>query len=345
MKVLVTGANGFIGSNLCARLARHSGMEVTGLVRPTSDLSFLAGLERLRLVSGDIGDPACLAAAMRDVAIVYHVAGFSADWGPWQDFRAANVEGVRQVMEAARRAGVRRVVHISSVSIYGFPGGVDIAESAPFTPRPQDRYITTKAEGERLAMSYHGQGLEVVVIRPAGVYGPCDRTTTVPLAVALLAGKFLFVDGGSHIMAPVYIDNLLDMMELAGHGAAAPGEAFNAVDDGYTTWRQYIEWLCADLGCTPPRLSLPSGLAWPIAVAVEVAAKAFGKKTSPLINTYRLRAVMQNNHYNNEKAKRLLNWRPAVSTREGVRRAAAWYLNASPTRGGGSVRSVEAIST
>jgi len=324
MKVLVSGANGFIGSNLCRHLIAR-GDEVIGLVRPTGDRRFLSGLAGLHIVEGDMTGRAALDAAMAGVAVVYHVAGYSSDWGPWKAFRAGNIDGLRNVIEVARKAGVRRVVHVSSVSVYGFPGGVDMTEETHFMARPRDRYITTKAEGERLALSYNGQGIEVTAIRPGGVYGPFDRTTTARLAPALLSGQFGHVDGGRHLMAPCYVDNLTAMMRLAGDNAAAPGEAFNAVDEGRVTWRQFIEWMCADLGCRVPRLSVPHAVVWPVAALMEGFGKAARMKESPLINTYRIRAVMKDSHYSTEKARRLLGWQPTVATREGVSRTIAWY--------------------
>lgn len=325
MTALVTGANGFIGSNLCRHLLDR-GHKVTGLVRRQADRRFLAGLSSLRIAVGDITDRANLAAAMEGVEIVYHVAALASDWGARDAFHAANVVGVRNVLEAACRSKVRRVVHTSSVSVYGFPSGVDIPEDMPFTPRPRDLYVSSKVAGERLAMSFNGRGVEVAVVRPGGVYGPNDRTTTLPLADALRAGKFAHVDHGRHVMAPVYVDNLVDMMRLAGSVPAAAGQAFNAVDDGRVTWHEFVGWMCADLGCPPPPRSVPARLAWIAAVATESVAKSVGMKQSPLINTYRVRAVMQDNHYSTAKAKRLLGWRPVVTTREGVKRAVAWYL-------------------
>jgi len=324
LKILVTGANGFIGSNLCADLIRD-GYAVCGLVRPSGERTFLEGLEPLKVFEGDITDPESLKKAAAGVEVIYNVAGYSSDWGPWATFRRVNVAGVGNVMEAARKAGVKRVVHISSVSVYGFPGKTNVAEDSPLIPQPDDPYITTKAEGERLAMSYNGKGLKVAVIRPAGVYGPNDRTTTLQLAPVLVAGKFAHVDGGRHAMAPVYIDNLVQMMRLASENADAPGQAFNAVDDGMVTWREFIDWMCADLGCPAPKLSAPGALVWPLSVLVENTAKVFGKTESPLINKYRVRAVMRDSHYSTEKAKKLLGYRPKVSTREGVRRTIAWY--------------------
>lgn len=324
MRVLVTGANGFVGSNLCAALLRD-GVDTRGLVRKSSDQSFIAPLRDLEVVTGDITDRHSLDAAMAGIEIVYHVAALTSDWGPWEEFRRINVEGVRNVMEAARAHGVRRVVHISSISVYGFPGRVDIPEDAAFVPRPGDPYITTKAEGERLALGYHGDGLEVTAIRPGGVFGPNDRTTTLRLAPELLRGKLPFVDGGRHRTAPVYVDNLVQLIRLAGDSGRAGGQVYNAVDDGEVTWREFFTWLCQDLGCAPPTRSFPAALAWPAAILIEAAAKLAGRKESPPINKYRVRAVMADNHYSPDKAKRELGYRPEISTREGLRRTAAWY--------------------
>jgi nucleoside-diphosphate-sugar epimerase len=250
----------------------------------------------------------------------------AADWGPWEVFRKVNVAGVQNVMETALQHGIRRVVHISSVSVYGFPGGTDIDENSPRVPRADNPYITTKAEGETLALSYQSDRLAVTAIRPAGVYGPNDRTTTVQLAPALLSRQFGYVDGGRYIMAPIYIDNLVEMMRLAAQSDNAPGQAYNAMDDGRVTWKEYAEWMCEDLDCKNPWLSVPRQVAWPLATVIEKTAKLFNKKESPMINKYRIRAVMQDNHYSNQKAKSELGYHPAVSTRDGIRKAIQWYL-------------------
>jgi nucleoside-diphosphate-sugar epimerase len=125
------------------------------------------------------------------------------------------------------------------------------------------------------------------------------------------------------------------MIRHAGASAGAPGQAFNAVDDGTVTWREFIDWMCADLACPAPRLSAPGALVWPLSVLVENTAKAFGKKDSPLINKYRVRVVMRDSHYSTEKAKKLLGYRPRVSTREGVRRTIAWYRQYAGLGGSG----------
>ena len=325
MTVMVTGANGFIGSNLCKDLIQ-SGQSVIGVVRESSDLTFLRELDTLQIFYGDITRRESLATAMQDVSIVYHVAGMVSDWGPWEVFRKVNVEGVRNVMEVALEHGIRRVVHVSSVSVYGFPGGTDIDEASPLVPKADDPYSTTKAEGEKLALSYQSNRLAVTAIRPAGVYGPNDRTTTLQLVPAFLSRQFGYVDGGRHIMAPVYIDNLIQLIRRAAESDNAPGQAFNGMDDGRVTWKEYAEWMCEDLDCKKPWLSVPRSVAWPLAAIIEKTAKLFNKKESPMINKYRIRAVMQDNHYSIQKAKRQLGYRPTVSTRDGIKQTIQWYL-------------------
>jgi nucleoside-diphosphate-sugar epimerase len=324
----VTGASGFIGSNVCRDLLAH-GHAVTALVRPASNCRFLSGLSALAIVHGDILDTASLHRVMRGVDVVVHTAGHASDWGAWDTFRALNVRGVGNVVAAARANAVRRIVHLSSVSVYGFPGGTDLDETTPFLARPRDRYIATKAAGEREALASNGRGIEVVVIRPGSVYGPNDQTTTLRLAPLLQAGRFPHVNGGRALMAPTYVDNLTSMIRCAADRPGIAGHAFNAADDGRTTWHQFIEWLCADLSCRPPRLSLPGAALWPVAHCLEALGRAARLRASPPLNTYRLRTVVRDSHYSTDKAKYMLDWQPKVDTREGIRRTAAWYLRAA----------------
>ena len=323
MKACVTGANGFVGSKLCEALADR-GDSVTGIVRATSDLQFLSPIRQVTVKIGDLGDRPGLLSAFHDAEIVFHVAALASDWGEWSAFRQVNVEGVRNVMDCAVASGVRRVVHVSSVSVYGFPGRTNIPEDAEFVSRPADPYITTKQEGERIALQYLDRDLEVVIVRPAGIYGPNDRTTSLRLFPELQKRSLPYVDGGRHFMAPLYIDNLTHAMLLAAAASEASGEAFNVMDDGRITWRTYFQWVCDELGCRRPALSAPSWLAWPLASVVERVARLSRMRDAP-ITRYRIRAVMADAHYSTAKAKQHLGYRPSVATREGIRRTVAWY--------------------
>ena len=325
MKICVTGANGFVGSNLCRTLI-EKGHQVTGLIRNTARLEFIGNLSDLGICTGDITDPDSLKLAFTGVSIVYHVAGYTSDWGPWKKFQAVNIHGVRNVMECAISCGVRRVVHISSVSVYGFHGAMDIKEDQSWILRPDDPYVTSKQKGEETALGFNGKGIEVTVLRPAGLYGPNDRTTSLKLLPEITRRRFPYIDGGRYVMGPIYIDNFVQAAMLAGQKDSAPGQTYNIVDDGLTTWREYVEWMCEDLKCAKPLLSVPAWIAWPLACLVEALARAFGLEDAPPITKYRIRAVMADSHFSSDKAKRELGYKPEISTREGLRRTVNWYL-------------------
>jgi nucleoside-diphosphate-sugar epimerase len=147
VRVLVTGANGFVGAALCRKLIER-GDEVTGLVRKTSDLSSLENLS-IRLVVGSLGAPTSLDEAVHDIEIVYHVAAAVSDWGTLKQFRRINVEGTRNLIEASVKAGVKRFVYVSSVAVHSFVDARDLDENAPQFPTPFP-YAQSKREAESL---------------------------------------------------------------------------------------------------------------------------------------------------------------------------------------------------
>lgn len=324
LTLCVTGANGFVGSNLCRHLL-VAGHRVRGLVRPSADRRFITDLTQLEIHGGDLADTGALTRAFTGVEVVFHVAARTADWGVWALFEETNIRGVANVMAAALAAGVRRVVHFSSVSVYGFPGEADVTEDRCGIERPRDPYIRSKQQGETIARAAHGLNLEVVVLRPGGLYGPNDHVTSAPLFTALERHQIPYVDGGRHLLAPAYIDNLIQASWLAAARPDAAGRVYNITDDGRTTWREYLDWSCAELGCAPPRWSLPVKVAWSLACLCEDGARLLRLAGPPPLTRYRVRAVMADSHYSSARAKQELGYAPAVSTREGLRRTVAWY--------------------
>jgi nucleoside-diphosphate-sugar epimerase len=328
MNAVITGANGFIGSNLARRLLRD-GWGAAGIVRKTSDLTFLDGLG-FRLSDMGLEDTDAIARAFDGADVVFHCASRTSDWGPMEVFRKSNIDATKNVMRAASAAGVRRVVYVGTVAVYGFLGNVDTDEAAPKRPALLP-YCVTKLEAERQVEKIaRDEGLEYVIVRPGIVFGPRDRVTTIGLYKFLLAGKFAYINGGRPLTCPTYVENLVDALVLAGEREEAACGDFIITDGLRITWREYVTKTCEALGAPMPRHSLPAGPVYAAAVAAESVYRLFGAKNPPAITRYRISLVRNDFHFSIGKARRRLGFEPKVDLEEAIRRTAEWYRGECP---------------
>jgi nucleoside-diphosphate-sugar epimerase len=321
---LISGVNGFIGSHVAERLL-NEGHRVRGLVRQTSNLEFIRGLD-IELFFGDITDRGSLDAALHGVDVVVHVAGLASDWGKYERFFAVNVIGTQNIAEAAARNGVKRFVHMSTAAAHGFRGYRNVDETLPFgdTPFP---YCKTKQIAEQWLFDFaRSTGMEVTAIRPGNVFGPRDHTFIEKYLDALIAGKIAYIDRGEHWTCPVYVENLVDGIMRACFEPAAAGEAFLITDGLEITWKEFTERFADLLGVKRPRLSVPYRVAYALAFFLEAAYKLFRISASPLLTRYRISNGGRDYHFSIEKAKRLLKYEPSVGFDGAVQRTVKWYL-------------------
>jgi len=320
VKILITGANGFIGSHLIRRFSTLNGFEVSGLVRETSDLFRLAdGSYDLRFASLD--DP--LEEIVRGFDAVIHTAARSSDWGNYDSFCRANVVGTVNLARTAITGGVGRFIHFSSTVIYGFTGNRSTGEDRPPAPF-KNPYCVTKVMAEEELLRFKNR-LHLIILRPSNVFGAGDLTTTYPLLEALRKGMPAFPSGGRYLTSPCYIDNLVTATELALRSECISGEAFNISDGNDMTWREFLSGIAGELGVKPPRLAIPAGTLRLSAWSLEKLYRLFHASNPPIITPYRIAQVINDYSFSIEKAERLLGYHPPSSTEEGIRRSVEWF--------------------
>jgi len=323
MRILVTGANGFVGAALCKKLVQ-SGHQVRGLVRKTSDCSLLQGVS-IEKVIGSLEDTESLRKAAEQAELVYHTAAAVTDWGTYTFFRRVNVEGTRHMLDAAVASGIRRMVLVSSVVVSSFIDQRHMDENSPRhdTPFP---YCRTKREAEELAMQYHRKGLiEIVIVRPGDIYGPGDRVSLLKMAPLLEKGGMAYIDHGHKTGAFTYIENLVDGLILAGSAKEAAGQAFVITDGIELTWRAYFEKLCDALEVPRPKISVPSWLALGIAAFLETLYRLMRIKARPPLTMYLVHHLRSDFHFSIRKAKQILGYDPGVGIDAAMKKTAAWY--------------------
>jgi nucleoside-diphosphate-sugar epimerase len=334
--VLITGASGFVGSRLARRLSDES-RRVRCLVRADSDTGGLAGLP-VETAVGELGDPASLRRAAAGAGHVVHCAAMVSDWGTVAEIRAANVAGTRNVLDAAAAAGVRRVVHISTTDVYGHPGGAPLTEDT--TPAGfANWYAQTKLEAEqevhRVAAT---RALETVVLRPATVYGPGSKDLVAEVAAAIRARHMLLVDRGRADAGLLYVENLLDAVQLALDHPQASGETFNVSDEPGVSWARFTGDLAAGLGAPPVRLSLPYPVANALAVTLEggyrLARSLTGLRLAPLLSRQAVQVLGRDQRFSAQLARERLGWEPRVGYQEGMRATLDWLQAQPPSRRG-----------
>jgi nucleoside-diphosphate-sugar epimerase len=312
-RAAVTGAGGFIGNAICRRLAVE-GAEVVGV-----DLD-PAAAGRVKtagaaFVEADVADREALGAALEQASLVVHTAAQVRDWGSMDEFVRVNVAGTANVLDACAEAGADRVVHISSVVVYGYDNPSEQDETA-FRRAHGIPYIDTKSASDRLACRRGA-----VVIRPGDVYGPGSVPWTLrPLELAR-AGQLAVPGRGDGLMLPLYVDDLAEAVVLALASGEA-GEAYAVWDDrARVTFEEHFNRLAGFAGGREAR-RLPRPVLELAGAVAERWAKLRGRP--PTFTAHATTFIDRRGLVSATKARDQLGWEPLVSYEEGMRRTHEW---------------------
>lgn len=322
MRVFVTGGTGFVGGAVVRKLLL-AGHEVRALVRVTSSMRQLGGLPVER-VEGDVRDKESLRRGMADCDWVFHVAALYSYWGhSWKEFYETNVEGTRNVLEAAREEGVQRVVYTSSIAVLGMPkDGSPGNEDTPSTLTDMIGYYKrSKFLAEEVARDFARQGLPVVIMNPAAPIGVGDHkpTPTGKVIVDFLTGRM-----------PAYVDTtmtLVDVEDVAtGHLLAAEkgrvGERY-ILGGEILTLKQILDILAEVSGRPPVRIRIPhtAALAW---AYVDVAWARLNPRHIPSATPETVLISRRGERFDSSKAVCELGF-PQTPAREALHKAVEWY--------------------
>jgi nucleoside-diphosphate-sugar epimerase len=305
-------------------LARR-GHSVRALVRPNSLTKPAArDLEAagITLAPGDLTDAQAVARACEGVEVVYHIAATYREAGQPDDaYRKINVDGTRNVIDGARRAGARRVVHCSTGGVHGHIENPPATEDAPL--RPGDIYQETKLEAEQLARGEGATGtIEVTIARPIGIYGPGD-TRFLKMFRGIKKGTFPMLGPCTAFYHLTFIDDLCEGFRLCGEVPQAAGRTYILGGPRYTTLNELANLMATALGVKPPWLRLPVWPFWTAGLLCEMVCVPL--RVEPPIYRRRVDFYTKSRAFDTTRARTELGYVPKVDLEEGLRRTIEWY--------------------
>ncbi len=313
MKVYVTGGSGFVGGHVIERLAAHHA--VVAMARSDraaeSVARYGATPSRADLETLD-------AKHLEGCDAVVHCAAFVEEWGTREQFWKGNVEGTTRVLDAARRAGVKRFIHIGTeAALFDGRDLIDVDERAPYPSKQRFLYSETKAEAERRVLAASGDGFTALSIRPRLVWGP--RDTSVLPAVLRMArgGAWSWLDRGEQRTSTTHVTNLAHAVELAlTHGEG--GQSYFVADDGTRTMRSFLTALAATQGVTLADRNTPGALARPLVSALEAVWRALGIRKAPPATAFAVTMMSRSVTVNTAKARAALGYAPVIDVEGGL---------------------------
>ena len=318
-RVLITGANGFLGAWLAKALVAR-GDDVKCLVRRGSDASALAEISST-IVEGDVTNPPSLVAAMQGVHTVFHLAGIRR--GATRDeFMKVNAEGTRHVAEAMVSAGAKRFVLVGSLAATGPSiNGVPRVESDTFNP--QEWYGESKAEAERIAFSFNGK-LEVTSCRPARIIGPGDHENLTFFKL-VKKGVILRIGGAERKLSFVDVEDVVDQLLLQADRPEAVGEAFFAASDETASVQELMTIVAGELKRSPRVVTVPERVLSMLGSAADAITNLTGRKL-PLNRKLARQLLAPGWTCRIDKARTLLGYAPKRKIADSLHRSAESYL-------------------
>jgi nucleoside-diphosphate-sugar epimerase len=316
--ILITGVSGFIGSHLAERCIKEK-IVVKGLCRKPEDASWLNNIG-VNIIRGDLLDAAGLETAFKGCKIVVHTAGWSGSTDvPSELAWRTNVQGTMNVVEAAKKSGVERIIFVSSISVYGLNNSQLIDESME-TPLVGELYPDSKIEAEKIIRT---SGVPYVIIRPGCIYGPRGKGWTIGVLAQIKNDQFILGHGNGKI-TPGYIGNFIDGLWLCITKKNALGETFNICDDDVMTYNQfylaYAKMLNIDYIRRRPN--------WRIAVGRSRFALFIKKNIGRSeIGLWSYHFYFNPSQYSIDHAKSVLGYAPKTSFTQGMLLTEKWLKN------------------
>ena len=321
MRVLITGATGFTGGHL-ARALRAKGHDVTAMVRSTGGAQRMHE-DGIRTVAGDLARPATLPEAVQGgYEVIYNIAALYRQAGLADSTdRQVNATAVGQLIEAAPAAGVRRVVHCSTVGVHGDVEHPPANEDAPL--RPGDVYQVSKLAGEQIGRDAAARtGVELVIARPTGIYGPGDRRL-LKLFRGVARRRFVILGDGKIFYHLTYIADLVEGFRLCGEVPAAAGRTYILAGGEVTLLTDLTALIAEEAHVPPPRLHLPVWPFWFAGAACEAVCAPLG--IEPPIYRRRVDFFTKSRAFDISRARAELGYLPEVGLRQGIQRTLIWY--------------------
>lgn len=325
MKVCITGASGLLGNHLITAL-RERGDTIRALVLPEEDASALEA-RGVTLYRGDIRDPETLNEPLHGVDTVFHLAGMMGVWRPMAEYYAVNVTGAENVCRAVLAAGVRRLVHISSWTVYGMDLGAPACETSPFAPF-QEPYALTKAAGDRLVQRMIARdSVPAVIIRPGTFFGPGDRLHFARMADRVRNGTGIIVGSGNNALPFVYVTDVIQGLLLAAQEPGAIGQAYNIANDAPLTQEAFLRAIAEELEVAAPRVHVPYRALYACSYVAEHLSAAMRSQKQPIVTRLGVKLFGTDNRHSIDKARAELGYSPRMPLREGIHQATEWYLS------------------
>ncbi|HET9370767.1 MAG TPA: NAD-dependent epimerase/dehydratase family protein [Vicinamibacterales bacterium] len=320
MTSLVTGAGGFTGSHLVRHLAAR-GQRVRAMVRTRSSAPAF-DRDRVEVVEADLTNRGDVRRAVEGVDVIYNIAARYREAGlSAESYRAVNATAVGHLVEAARSAGARRVVQCSTVGVHGDIEHPPANEDAPI--RPGDVYQETKVEGEQVGRDAAARvGMELVIARPTGIYGPGDRRL-FKIFGKIAQRRFVMLGRGTNYYHVTYIDDLCEGFRLCAEVPAAAGRTYILGGREVPTLRELVDVTASVAGVAPPSLVLPVTPVWLAGALCEAICAPFG--ISPPLYRRRVDFFRKSRAFDIARARTELGFDPKVGLREGIGRTLEWY--------------------
>lgn len=313
MKIFITGGSGFVGGHIIEKLSTEH--ELYAMART---INAMDTVKKFGATPIECSLETVTVSHLKEMDAVIHCAGYAESWGPTATFMKINVDGTKNMLKAAKEAGVRRFINISTDSVVFDAGNqLDLDESAPLFSSSPYAYCESKMLAEKAVTTANSTNMKTISLRPTLIWGPRDTSILPIVSDMSKKGLLVMIDGGNQLISTCHVYNVVHGVKCA-LSSNIGGEAYFIKDDDDLTIREWYRYL-AKMGDFPiPTRSIPSWFAFMVANVCDITWRVLKLKSQPPISPFAVALMSSSMTMKTDKLRKELNWEPVISRSQGI---------------------------